>query len=519
MDSGLKPMANIGANMEHVLLALRQSEEKYRIMAENTSDVIWILDLDTEHFRFISPSVERLLGFTVEEAAKHLMSDSLSPVSLQYLSKVLPERIELFKTGVVEHYLDELEQYHISGITIWTEVSSRFLINEENRHLEVLGVTRNISERKKQEELLKKREALLNEMARLAKIGVWEFDPVTLKQTWSDEVFRIHEVDLDYDPTVNDGIGFYYSEAQTTIARAVQEAIDFGEPFDLELKLITKKGNQRWVHSIGKAIQENGKTVRVLGSIQDITAKKEATEALLAQGEQLRNINAEKDKLFSILAHDMRSPFNTFLGFTQLLAEELDDLTRDDVQKMALSMRKSALNLFSLLEDLLEWSRLQRGVLKFYPETFILSDKMVECLKPIREMASRKGVGLILDVPAETRITADPHMFNSIIRNLTSNAVKFTRKNGLVSISASNAQPDTIEFTITDNGIGMSMELQDKLFHLTENVSSKGTEGEAGTGLGLILCKEFILKHGGNIWFKSEPGRGTSFYFTMPNIN
>jgi len=259
-----------------------------------------------------------------------------------------------------------------------------------------------------------------------------------------------------------------------------------------------------------------GKDVLII-TARDITEKKQEEERMKFKNEELLNLNAEKDKFFSIVAHDLRSPFNSFLGLTQIMAEDLQSLSMSQIQNIALSMSKSANNLYALLENLLAWSRLQRGLTSFDPKTFPLVPKISESLDLVCEMANRKGIETILNFQEDLVVFADQNMLESTIRNVALNAVKFTNKGGKITISARSASRNSIEISIRDTGIGMSRELLDKLFRIDEHISRAGTEGEASTGLGLLLSKEFIEKHGGRIWAESEEGRGSTFYFTFPS--
>ena len=258
-----------------------------------------------------------------------------------------------------------------------------------------------------------------------------------------------------------------------------------------------------------------GKDVLIV-TARDNTEKKEAEERMKFKNEELLNLNAEKDKFFSIVAHDLRSPFNSFLGLTQIMAEDLQSLSMAQIQNIAVSMSKSATNLYALLENLLAWSRLQRGMTSFDPKSFLLVPKISEGLELILEMAQRKGIETELNFQEDLMVFADQNMLDSIIRNVALNAVKFTPKGGKISISGKSVGRNTVEISIRDSGIGMNKEILDKLFRMDEHSSRVGTEGEPSTGLGLLLAKDFIEKHGGHIWAESEENKGSIFYFTIP---
>ena len=244
--------------------------------------------------------------------------------------------------------------------------------------------------------------------------------------------------------------------------------------------------------------------------------RKKAEEEISFKNEQLQLINAEKDKFFSIIAHDLRGPLSAFVDATQILTEEIQNMDLEEIKDITMSMKTSASNIYGLLENLLEWSRLRRGAMDFVPENLNLKKKIEASIDVLSESARKKRIGLTISVPGELEIRADIHMFDTIIRNLISNAIKFTISGGKVIVTANYNGDHYIVVKISDSGIGMAPELRNKLFQIDEKTSRPGTEGETSTGLGLLLCKEFIEKHGGKIWVESSVGQGSTFSFSLP---
>ena len=242
--------------------------------------------------------------------------------------------------------------------------------------------------------------------------------------------------------------------------------------------------------------------------------RKKAEEEITLKNEQLQAINAEKDKFFSIIAHDLRGPLSSFVGATQILTDEIQSMGIEEIKDIAVSMKTSAANIYSLLENLLEWSRLKRGGLNIVLEKLNLLQNVKDCIDVISESARKKGIGISVSIKEEINVHADKHMLGTVIRNLISNAVKFTNKGGKVEITANNSE-DSIEVKIVDSGVGMTADLKSKLFMINEKTSRNGTEGELSTGLGLLLCKEFIDQCGGKIWVESETGKGSTFFFSL----
>ena len=252
---------------------------------------------------------------------------------------------------------------------------------------------------------------------------------------------------------------------------------------------------------------------------EEVKARVATHLKICRQNLELKQLNAEKDKFFSIIAHDLRSPFTGFLGLTQILEEQLSDLSKEEILDFSTSMRISATKLFTLLENLLEWARIQQGLIPFTPETVQLLAVVNESIGMIKESASLKQIEIIYDIPDEITVVTDTNILQTILRNLVSNAVKFTSKNGSIIISVLPQNDGSMVISIKDTGIGMSQHIMDNLFRIDVNTSRKGTDGETSTGLGLIICKDFIEKHGGKLWVESEVGKGSSFNFTLGSKN
>ena len=241
--------------------------------------------------------------------------------------------------------------------------------------------------------------------------------------------------------------------------------------------------------------------------------------------DELRRVNArleqtlaDKDKFFAIIAHDLRSPFIGFLSFIRLMVGHIEHMSQEDIRKLAEDMKGSAENLYNLLNNLLDWARMQRGLTPFEPQPQPLSTLIRGTLELIEPSARQKAIALRCSVPEHISILADPPMLSAVVRNLLFNAVKFTQREGEVTISAEQDE-EAVRISIRDTGVGMDEAVQCGLFALDRRTCLRGTEGERGSGLGLLLCKEFVEKHGGRIWVESEPGQGTVFTFTLPRMS
>ncbi len=277
-------------------------------------------------------------------------------------------------------------------------------------------------------------------------------------------------------------------------------------PFEAEI--IDKNHQRHILLSTLFSIRSKGNDKIFVCMDVDITKMKQLEQ-------QLKDTISEKDKFFSIIAHDLKTPFMGFLGGTKLIAEEINNLSMAELQELAFHLQKSATNLLKLLENLLEWSRIQRGMVKFNPENFDLYNLITNNINLVEARSQMKNIKIITNVKENTTIKADMNMLNAILRNLISNAIKFSNSGSTIEVNANKNHLGYI-ISVKDQGIGIPEELKDHIFSTTGKTSRKGTDGEDSTGLGLVLCKEYVLKHNGKIWFESKVNEGTTFYIEIP---
>ncbi len=246
---------------------------------------------------------------------------------------------------------------------------------------------------------------------------------------------------------------------------------------------------------------------------QDIITKQ--NQHIKKQNKELKELNATKDKFFSIIAHDLKSPFNTLVGFSQLLVDNFEKYEVKKVKKFIHLIYQSSLKGFTLLENLLNWSRAQTNRIKQKPQNIDLFRIIDENITLLSSNAHSKKIEIINNVEPDTFAYADENMITTVVRNLLSNALKFTKKEGWIKIWTEEQDQET-KVCIQDTGVGMDKETKEKLFKIDEHVSTKGTANEEGSGLGLILCREFVEKNNGKIGVESEISKGSTFYFTLP---
>ncbi len=300
------------------------------------------------------------------------------------------------------------------------------------------------------------------------------------------------------------------------LAQGVKSAVADGRPWDIEYRVCHKDGDIRWVHEKGRGIPgKDGGVIYLDGFILDITARKQAEDEVKNINQQLQKSNVEKDKLFSIIAHDLRSPMTGLLASTEMLANPGEIISEQEFSVLAKEMHKSARNTFDLLEDLLQWARMSQGGIDFAPEPCGLDELVDMVLSTAQDMAKAKDIAIRQALAQGLTVRVDQPMVKTVIRNILFNAVKFTHRGGEIVIRA-RQEGRTVTVAIQDNGMGMNEQVVSTIFTLNKVKCHLGTEGEKGTGLGLVLCKQFIEQHGGEIWAESEPGQGTTVFFTLP---
>jgi PAS domain S-box-containing protein len=331
----------------------------------------------------------------------------------------------------------------------------------------------------------------------------------------------------------------YFNEAEIKLLRRLENDVinSQSELFIPEEKLIDSEGKVHLLQTFKRAIDsQNGNEKLVLSVATDITELKltekalreseenlrlkaaelvELNRKLNQSGQELKALNASKDKFFSIIAHDLRSPFATILGLAELLTEEIDNMTKEEIKLMFDDMFKSAKSTFNLLENILQWAGVKTSKIIYNPAIFNLKETVDKIVELYSNSTVHKKITLASEIKESTFVYGDVNMVEVIIRNLISNAIKFTDIGGEIKVSAA-IEDDFIKINVTDNGVGIAQNKIEKLFQPEENTSTPGTQNEKGSGLGLILCKEFVEINKGKIIVESELKKGSKFTFTLP---
>jgi len=405
-------------------------------------------------------------------------------------------------------------------------------LKEKNRKLEqiIQERTSEISEQKdeieqQKEEITRQRDSISNQASQLRLINQ-ELKKLTIvaRETENAVIIADAEGNIEW---INEGFvrlfGYNIEELRENHGMNIIESSSVENMTEIVNRVKTNKTSEVYESTVrakngevintyttlSPVLNDNGKVEKLIAIESDIRELKKAER-------ELKRLNATKDKFFSIIAHDLKNPFASLLGVADLLIRKYDEFEREKTLNFIVNIKQVAKQGYDLLINLLEWSRAQTGRLKFEMQALNLNELVKSNIDLLFAQAQNKNIQIINDINPEISIYADKNTILTVLRNLISNAIKYTHRNGSVRISSDIDNP-YVKVTVADDGIGIPKEKQNTLFRIDENYSQKGTDDESGTGLGLILCKEFVEKNKGEIYVESEEGEGTTFIFTLLN--
>lgn len=306
-------------------------------------------------------------------------------------------------------------------------------------------------------------------------------------------------------------------DAAKTIKELNSLKVSGKQRFDtLNFRIRRKDGDIRWLREYILFLPDEDKTgYQTFSIVIDLTDLKKHEHEFIEERNQLIEKSEAKDRFINILSHDLRAPFTSILGFAEILLNE-SELGQNEKTEYLNYIYDASQNQLQFINYLLDWSRLRTGSLKIEPQRLKVLMIVYNCISALTGNAIRKNIDIQTDISENLYIQADERLISQVIMNLLNNAIKFSNENSVIEITASLFNPTQMEFTIKDQGVGISPEDQQKIFSIEKTYSREGTKGEKGSGFGLALVKEIIEKHGGEIWFYSEEGKGTEFHFTVP---
>ena len=496
---------------------LKESEEKYRLITENLSDVVWVYNATRQRFTYISPSITQIKGFSVEEALQKSLVDFHPPETVTFLKQAIADAVAEFDVNSVEPktYYYEVQAISKDGSLAWEAFKARLRSNQEGE-IEILGISRSTDQRKKAEIAILRDQILLRTLINNIPNPIYIKDREGRKILANAADLEVMSLSSELEVIGKTDLELYHEDdKQDGFNQDMQVMGKERSIINQEVVFTDKKGEVCWM-LITKVplFDEQGNVSGLVGINHNITKQKK-TELELAQlAEELKKTNAMKDKLFSIIAHDLRSPLSSISMSLDLMTGniEIDDDLKSEMMK---DLKKSTTNTLNLLDNLLNWARSQTGTLKLHPEYLNINALISQTVELLRSNASQKSILIVVKADDNLRAFADQESVKLIIRNLFSNAIKFTPNYGFITVSACE-KGNLTEISIRDTGIGMKREMVENLFNLNSFKTTYGTNHEKGSGIGLTLVRDFVERNGGKINVESKLGKGSMFVFTLP---
>lgn len=505
-----KPLRVIGINTDiterkNLEVSLIESEARFKSLFEKSSSIMLIIDPESGAIVDANTAASNFYGYIREQ----LCSMNIGDINILPPEEMIKERQKAAQEK--KNYFIFPHKLSNGMIRIMEVYSSPISFQKKTVLFSIIhDITERIEREKDVQHLSIERKTILDN------IGTGIFLLKDRKVVWSNS--RAAEI-FGYEPKSVIGMStehFHISQnAYIEFGKDAYPKLLEGLQYKTEIKCKRKSGEEFWCEMIGKAILPKHPEEGYIWIMNDITERKNAEILIQQKNKELMELNITKDKFFSIIAHDLRSPFNGFIGFTQIMAEEADEMSTEEIKEISRDMYKAAKDLFELLENLLTWSRIQKGTINYTPTSLNLKKIVLENVNILKEPMKQKSIEVMYNIPEYQEVVADLPMVNTIFRNLLSNAIKFTHKNGRIYIFTEEREKEIL-ISIQDTGIGMSEKILSNLFKIDQKVSRPGTEGESSSGLGLLLCKEFIEKHNGKIWVESQDGKGSIFRLTLP---
>ncbi|WP_346858037.1 PAS domain S-box protein [uncultured Draconibacterium sp.] len=407
----------------------------------------------------------------------------------------------------------------------WVHGLGQVILDKDGNVTSLIGTIQDITTRKLAEQVIIENQSKLDIALKIAHLGPWEYDVKSRRFILNDTFYAIFKTNTEKEGgnTVSPyefATKFVHPDDFNIVADEIEKALETNDPKyirQFEHKIVDAEGEVGYLTVRFSILKDkHGKTIKLYGINQDITATKKAEAELRASEIQLRELNAMKDKFLSIIAHDLKSPFNSIMGLSDILVDHVKEGDYNEVETFAERILQSSEKAMDLLNNLVQWSQSETGRIIFNPKTINISQLINETVLLFSETARQKNIKISTFFTEKIVVSADYSMISTVLRNLLSNALKFTSNGGEISISAKKTDNE-LKVEITDNGIGIPENAVHKLFRFDESYTTTGTNQEQGTGMGLILCKEFIDKHKGSLGAKSKVGEGSTFYFTIPD--
>ena len=483
--------------------ALNKSEKRYRTLFNLSPSGIMLEDLEGNIIDF-NEAYRESTGYSREELLGKNIRMLVPP---EILDAVATNLADLRNNQVLEHYVSTLRK---DGERRLIELREK-MVTLADGQMGIVVITNDVTKRKMAEQALRESEEKHRNLFEMMLDGVYksthsgkfvDVNPALVKMLGYDSKEELLSIDIKnqlyFDPSDRESI-------------VLQEKMEEMAIFRMK----KKDGTGIWVEDHGQYILDSeGNILFHEGIMRDVSERVKDQMRLQEYAEELKSSNQTKDKFFSIVSHDLRSPFQGLLAASKILSSEIDKLTKDEIEELAKELHLSIKRQYEFLTDLLDWSKLQRKNSILNLETIFLQKEVEKVIEPLNLVASQKGIEIRNEIDAGISVYADLNMLKLVLRNLISNGIKFTNTGGSIAISAKE-KDGYIEISVTDNGIGIAKEKLEIIFNKDILYTTEGTANETGTGFGLMLCEEIVERHGSKIVVESEVGHGSKFSFEL----
>lgn len=489
--------------------ALREERELLRTLIDNIPLSIFIKDLKSRK-TLVNKAECKYAG--VKDASEILGKNDFELYPASYATVAVAEDQEVFKTRKAIINREKVVTW--KDDTVRHILVSKIPLYDKGKVSGLLGITYDITKIREAEHAVFESEQKFRRIFENIQDVFYQTDQEGIVTEISPSIEK-HSGYTREEVIGKQVTDFYYNvEDRQALVDTIRTARIVS---DFEVRLKTKAGQQRYSSVNAQLIIRNGEVIGTEGSMRDVTERKRFEDSLKALNADLNTLNEQKNKLLSVIAHDLRNPIAGSAGLLEVVFSDAENVSREELLEYMSMMQKGIVNAHELLEDLLEWAKIQFHSVDFHP--VLVSDlarDVRHTIKKIEPIAEAKRISIVQNIKEGLDITVDKHMLASIIRNLVTNAIKFTNRDGEIKVSVTR-EGNGYLFSVSDNGVGIPEKDLDKLFSNDTGFTSYGTLGEKGTGMGLGLCRSFVEKHGGRIWVESVIGEGSNFYFTIPD--
>ncbi|WP_224270678.1 PAS domain-containing protein [Haloprofundus salinisoli] len=484
--------------------ALQKSKERFRTLINASSDVVYRMSPGWSE-------MHRLEG-------KEFMNDTHKPTSnwldkyihpddQKRVTEVIDEAIRTKSTFEMEHQVEQVD-----GSLGWTFSRAVPILDEDGDIVEWIGMASDITERKQYEWELKRTLDLLEKTEQIADVGGWEIDVNTKEVFWTDHLFDILEVSYDEEPPLDEALDVYYEEDRPIVKNAVEEALDAGEPFDIESRIRTPSGEIRWLRIQGSPEVEDGEVVSLRGAVQDVTERKHREQRLGELIEELEESNERLEQFAYAASHDLQEPLRMVSSYLQLVeqryAGELDEAGREFIEFAV----DGADRMRDMIQGLLKYSRVESRGEPFEPVS------LDDVLANVRTDLQVKIAETDAEITSESlpHVEGDQGQLRQLFQNLLDNAFEYSGDKPARVHVAAEERGQKWAVSVSDEGIGINPDDSERVFEVFQRLHT--ADEHQGTGIGLALCERIVERHNGNIWVESEPGEGATFWFTLPPV-